>query len=287
MSFGRQRAEGNAGGVEAFENSLQRLDVLQRQRPLGHLQLEQIAQHGHRALVDQRRVLLEQPVVAALHRLLQRADHVRVVGMVFAAIDELEQATRLDRLAVVPGLGGQRLLLGFEIDETRTLDAAGDATEAELHHLIGKPHRFEQLCTAIGGDRGDAHLRDDLQQALGDALAVVLEHFVEIAEHFAGTDQVAQHLVGEEGIDRRRAEADQHREMVRITRGGGLHQNVAIAAQAGLDQPMMHRTHRQRGMHRQLARCDVAVAQHQQYLAAAHGFLGLIGDIVHRGFEPE
>ncbi|MCC0222449.1 hypothetical protein LJG06_32855, partial [Pseudomonas aeruginosa] len=78
------------------------------------------------ALVHQRGVFLELLVVALLHGSLQGIHHIRVVGVVFAAIDELQQAALLDRLAVAPGRGGQELLLVLDIDEARNLDAAGD-----------------------------------------------------------------------------------------------------------------------------------------------------------------
>ena len=283
----RQRAEGDAGGVEALEDGAQRLDFLQRQRLLGDLDLEQVADHRHRTLVDQRAVVAEARVVALLHGLLQQAHHVRVVGVVFAAVDELEQTALLDRLAGVPGFAGQQLLLGLQIGEARALDAAGDATEAQPDHLVGQADGLEQLGAAVGGDGGDAHLRQDLQQALGDALAVVLERLVQVAEHLAAADQVGQHLVGEERIDRGGAEADQHGEVVRIARGGGLDQDVAVAAQTLLGQAVVHGADRQRGVGRQLAGGDVAVGQHQQHLAGAHRGLGLVGDGAHRGLEAD
>ena len=65
---------------------------------------QQIPQAGDRALVDQggeRPVVL---VLAGLHRRVQRRDHVRVVGVVLAAVDVLQQAAGGDRTARVPGL---------------------------------------------------------------------------------------------------------------------------------------------------------------------------------------
>ncbi|CRR03539.1 hypothetical protein PAERUG_E5_London_17_VIM_2_12_12_05776 [Pseudomonas aeruginosa] len=281
----RQRAEGNPGGIEALEDGFQRLHLVERQRLRGGLHLQQVADHRHWALVHQRGVFLELLVVALLHGSLQGIHHIRVVGVVFAAIDELQQAALLDRLAVAPGLGGQELLLVLDIDEARALDAAGDSGEAQVGDLVGQAHRLEQLRATVGRDGGDAHLRENLHQALGDPLAVVLEHLVEVAQHFTGADQVGQHLVGEERIDRRGAEADQHREMVRIAGGGGLHQDVGVAAQPGLHQAVVHRTDGQGSMHRQFAGSDMAVAEDQQHLAAAHGLLGLVGDVAHRGLQ--
>src|SRR5690606_12889964 len=137
----RQCAEGNPGRVEALEDVGERLDLVQRQRLVSQLDLEQVADHRYRTVVDQRAVFLVGLVAALLHGSLQRADHMRVVGVVFTTVDELEQAARLDRLAAGPGFSGEQLLLGFQIDETRTLDPAGDAAEAQLDDVIGQADR--------------------------------------------------------------------------------------------------------------------------------------------------
>ncbi|MCY1223780.1 hypothetical protein D9M72_359190 [compost metagenome] len=250
VGLGGQRAQGDAGGIEALEDGLQRLDLVQRQRLGGGLDLEQVTQHRHRAVVHQRGVFLEFLVVALLHGGLQGIHHVRIVGVVLATVDELQQAALLDGLAVVPGFIGQQLLLGLDVDEARPLDAAGDATEAEIDHFLGQADSFEQLRATVGGDGGDAHLRQDLQQALGDALAVVLEDFVQVAQHFAGADQVSQHFIGEERVDGGGAEAHQHGEMVRVTGGGGLDQDVAVATQALLHQAVVHGADSQGGVGR-------------------------------------
>jgi hypothetical protein len=128
---------------------------------------------------------------------------------------------------------GQQLLLGFKVDETRALDAAWHATEAQFADFFGQADGFEQLRTTVRSDGRDAHLRQDLEQALGDAFTVVLEHLIEVAQYFTGTDQVAQHFVGQERVDRRGAEADQHRKVMRVAGGRGFDQDVA-SRNAGL-----------------------------------------------------
>src|SRR5690606_16398068 len=96
VRLGRQRAKGDAGGIEALEDRLQRLDLVDADRRGGFLDLEQVADHRHRAGIDQRRVFLVLLVVALLHGFLQRAHHIRVVGVVLAAVDELEQTALLN-----------------------------------------------------------------------------------------------------------------------------------------------------------------------------------------------
>ena len=154
--------------------------------------------------------------------------------MVFTTVDELQQTALLDRLAAAPGFGRERLLFSLKILEARALDTTGDTAEAELDDLVGQTNSLKQLRPTIGGDGRDAHLGDDLHQPLGDALAIVFEHFIEIAQHFTSADQIAQHLESKERIDRSRAETDQHRKVMRVTGRGGFHQDVAAATQAGI-----------------------------------------------------
>ncbi len=278
MGLGRQSPQGDTGRVEALEQRLQRLDLIHRNRLDVGTQLQQVAQGGHRTLVDQRGVLQVLVVAVALHRVLQCTHDVRVVGVIFAAMHELQQTALLYGLARVPGFRCQQRLIGLQITETGALDTAGHPAEAEVDDLIGQAHSLEQLGTTVGSHGGDAHLRQDLQQPLGDALAVALEYLVEVADDLAGADQIGQHLVGQIGVNRRGAEADQHREMMRVAGGGGIHQNVAVATQAAGYQVMVHRTDGQRGMHRQLATGDRTVTEHQQGLAGTYRGLGLLGD---------
>ncbi len=278
MGLRRQRAQRDTRRVEALDQTVQRFHLIQRNRRQVSAQLQQVPQGGHRPLVDQRGIFQIFLVAVALHRLLQGADDIRVVGVVFTTVHILEQTARLQGLAWVPGFGGQPCLISLQIAETSALDTAGHTPEADLHHLVGQAHRLEQLRAPVGRHGGNAHLRENLQQPLGNTLAVTLEHLIQITDHFAGTDQVGQHLVGQPGVDRRGAKTDQHRIVVRIAGGGGFHQNVAITAQPGGGQMVMHRTHGQRGMHRQPARSDGPVTQHQQGPAAAHRSLGLFGN---------
>ena len=207
--------------------------------------------------------------------------------MVLATVHELQQTALLDALARRPGFGGEQLLLAFQVDEARALDAAGHATEAQLDHLVGQADRFEQLGATVRSHGGDAHLRQDLQQALGDALAVVLEDFVDVTQHFAGADQVGQHFIGQVRVHGGGAEAQQHAEVVRVTGGAGFHQDVAVAAQALLHQAVVHGADGQRSMRRQLARGDVAVAEDQQHLAGLDRRFGLVGEAAHGGFQTD
>ncbi len=208
------------------------------------------------------------------------ADHVRVVGVILAAVNELEQAALLDRLALVPGLFAQQFLVGLEIAEANTLDAIGRPGETEIDNLLMQAHRFEQLGAAIAGDGGDAHLGGDLVQTLVDALAVIGIQFRGIfRSNLAGALHIAQAGIGQIGIDCGGAVADQHGKVMWIPGGTGFHHQVGIAAQAFPDQPVVHCTGGKQGMHRTLVPGDITIAQYQHYLALLDGADRLVANI--------
>ncbi len=66
------------------------------------------------------------------------------------------------------------------------------------------------------------------------------------------------------------AVADQRRDMMRVAGGGGVDQQVGVAAQAVAHQPVMHRAGGQQGVDRQPVVGDGVVGQHQQRHARAH-----------------
>ena len=91
---------------------------------------DQVAQRRNTAVVDQIGIALVIGLVAGTYRGMDRLDHVRVVGVVFALELVLQQAAGTDRLTSGPGFLRQDPLLFLEVLELGTLDAAGDALEA-------------------------------------------------------------------------------------------------------------------------------------------------------------
>jgi hypothetical protein len=58
--------------------------------------------------------------------------------------------------------------------------------------------------------------------------------------------------------------------MMRVARRAGLDQNIALAAQAGLHQVMMHGARGEQRVRGHLALDQVAIGQQQHELAVAH-----------------
>ena len=252
------------------------------------IQFQQIANARHRPLIDQGGKLAILAVVAAHHRRLQRGDDVRVVHVVLAVVHVLEQAALLDFLAGIPGAPRQMIGVGLEVVEVRAGNPAVRALEAQADHLLAQAHDLEQLRAAVARDGGNAHLGHDLEQSLADAAAIAAAEFLPHRRfHFqrAGAHEIEQGLIGEIRVDGGRPVADQAGEMMRIARRAGLHQDVALAAQSGLDQAVMHRAGGEQGVHGHLALDQVAVRQQQHDLAAAHRVLRVIADLEQRGLE--
>ena len=225
-------------------------------------------------------------IVTADNGILQLRHHIRVEGMVFLAVHILQQTTGRQRFAGLPGHSGQLFLVLLEVIEVRTLNTAGYAFEAKVHHTVGQTNGLEQLGTPIGGNGGDPHLGQDLQQALVDALAVIVLGLDRVHQHFAGADQVVQHLVGQVRIHRGGTKAEQHRKVVRVPGPAGFHDDVGIATQAVTHQVMVHSAGSHQGVDGQFTFRQPLVAQNQQYLGTAHSIGRLLADAANRLLQP-
>eukprot|EP01083_Nonionella_stella_P248330 859898_1 len=88
-----------------------------------------------------------------------------------------------------------------------------------------------------------------------------------------GVYQAAQRFIGKVWINSRRAEAQQHGEVVRIAGAGGFDDDVGIATQALIDQTGLDRANRHRGWNRQAIFSDIPVGVHSSSSVATNQFL--------------
>ncbi len=133
----------------------------------------------------------------------------------------------LDVLGIRPGARGQAARIGLEVGEARALDAAGHAGEAQRHDLVGQADDLEQLRAAIAADGADAHLRQDLQQALLDAAAVAATQFGRLVAALA--------LERAAAAQRRTASGRPGRDTPRSRRRRSGRPSGAVARAAGFD----------------------------------------------------
>ncbi len=278
--------DGHGGGVEAGEQLVGWLNLIQCDRIVDLLQRQQVTQGRDRAFVDQTGVLLVIGIVAGAHRGLQGLHHIRVVGVVLATVNKLEQAAVGEGLAGQPGLTGELELILLDVCKVGALNTARYAPETGLDHGFGQTHSLKQLGTAVAGDRADAHLGHHLVEPLVDAVAVVDHRLAQGHGEHTLFNLFGKGFVGQIGVDGGRAKAQQHREVVRIAHTRGLHQNVGVTAQVVVHQSALHRPHRHGGRDRQGIDADVAVRQHQQHGTAPGGSLGLLADAQDGCLQP-
>ena len=122
---------------------------------------------------------------------------------------------------------------------------------------------LEDLRARVGLDRRDPHLRDRLEQALGDALDDAVLGLVDA--HAVGQpavlDQLGERLEHHVRVDRRRAVADQRREVVDLARLAGLEHEAGLQARALAHEVVVDGGDRQQRRDRHAVGADVAVGE--------------------------
>jgi hypothetical protein len=92
--------------------------------------------------------------------------------------------------------------------------------------------RLEIIAAAIAADDRDAHLGHDLEQALVDRRAIARDAAVDIhIAKQAARMAIRNRGLGEIGVHRGRADADQHREIMRVEAFGRTHVDGRVGAQ--------------------------------------------------------
>ena len=177
----------------------------------------------------------------------------------------------------------QRQHLLLDAGEPDAGDPRGQAREVFRAQRARQADRLEIVAAAIAADDRDAHLGHDLEQALVDRLLVAPEALVqgEPGEQAARV-AVGDRRLGEVGVDRRGADADQHRDVVHVQALARAHRDRAEAAQALAHQVAVHRADRQDHRDRRARLGHRLVAQHDLLVALAHRVLGLDADAVER-----
>ncbi len=103
------------------------------------------------------RLLHEREVVECLHDLLG-------VGVVLAALADPDPAGALE-LGLGPGVAVTAEHVFGEVGQPTPADDRRRAAEASVDDVRAEPDDLEELRAAVGVDRGDAHLRQDLEHA--------------------------------------------------------------------------------------------------------------------------
>ncbi len=261
----RERAERHAAGAEAWQDGGDRLDVVHLagrirrssvRRPVAD-QPQQVAQHGRRPLRELLAVAAVQVGQPLDTGAAQRLGRLGVVEVVLAARPVAHEPVVLQLL---DGELGERLLVDphrllRELLDAEAADARGSAEEPELDEVRAEADRLEQLRAVVAGQQRDAHLGEDLEQALLGGDAVVAQGLLEVGGRGgagplsggrrlvaepAALPEVAHRLEGEVRVHGRGAVADEAGEVVDAPALRRLGDERGPAAQASPDQVVVH-----------------------------------------------
>ena len=179
----------------------------------------------------------------------------------------------------------RRVLRGDDVqrDPSQAADGPG---EPGLHEVLGQAHRLEDLGAAVGGDRGDAHLRHDLQDALPERPVEVLDGLLggEVADH-AALHELLDALHREIRVQGARAVADQQGRVMHLPHVPGLHEQRRGGAAPRAHQVMLDGAGQQQGRDRGQHLVGVAVREHQEGGAVVDRGDRLRADLLQALFE--
>mmetsp|Transcript_18872 Transcript_18872/g.47860 ORF Transcript_18872/g.47860 Transcript_18872/m.47860 type:complete len:1344 (-) Transcript_18872:168-4199(-) len=286
VRLARDGAQRHAARAEAGHDLLGRLDLGQRDGLAVALEVEAVAQRGDGRLAE---VLLVRLVrlgvglaaLAQADRLVQQLGHGLVVGVVLALGLGLDEAIvlQLGERLLGEGLGPERLALALQVGQRHAADAGHGALEAQVDDVRAQAVGLEDLGAVVALQQRDAHLGQNLEDALLQRLLQVLLRVLHAqVGHLAGLDErlrarrqapLARRLVRQVGADGVRAVADQGGGLVGGEAGRGVHDDRGVGAQARLDQVVVHGAHcKQRGDGGVLGVGDVHTVRQHHALAA-------------------
>ena len=238
------RAVAHRPALEAAQDRLDRFHLVDAHRLGGGAEVHHPAQRAEllRLVVDERRVLLEDLVIAGPAGVLELVDRLRVGEMELSSGAVLIVAARREAGVHDRPLGREAPLvphprfLGDDVDADAA-DARGGPGEVLVDEILREAHRLEDLRAVVALDGADPHLGDHLHQALDHRLQVFLLRVG--AGHHALLDLVVHRLEREVRVDRARAVAHQEREVVHLARLSTFHDQAASGARPLADEVVM------------------------------------------------
>ncbi len=292
MRLRADRAERHRPGGEALHDFAGRLDFFERQGRIRQAQIHQSAQRAQVAIlpVDQRGVLLERLELVRLHRVLQLGNRRRIQQMILPAGPEMIVSTQVERRFRLRH-GPERVgvlaasLLGQNV-QTDAFDARRRAGEIPVDERLVQADGLENLGAAIALQRGNAHLRKHLQQALVDRLEIVFQRCIQrdVAQK-AVLHAAFDRLDGQIGIDGAGSIADEHGEVMYFARFAGFDDQRHLRSRPFADQMIVHGGERQQARDRRVFVVHAAVGKNQQTVAVADGERGAPAQAVQRAFQ--
>ena len=193
-------------------------------------------------------------------------------------------------IAVGEGLEGEFVLhAGFARQnvEPDAFDPRRRTGEVSLDEFLVEADGFEDLRAAIALQRGDAHLGEDLQQALVDGLDVVIERLFgsDAVGQLAAQAHVLEGLDGEIGIDGAGSVADEQRIVHDLARLAGFDDERDLGAGLLADQVVVNRGEREQARDGRVVFVDAAIGNDDQGVAGFDGERRAAAEAVERALE--
>ena len=284
MGLGRQGAERHAARQKTPADAGDGFHVFHGDRLAEGAEIQQIAQIDRRQVRDPPAVFPVELIGITGHRALQHVDQLGRESMSLTAhAITVEIADRQRRLIIA----AIRAVL-FEYLALNTGHADARDTRRHARENIGdqgarQADGLEIIAAPIGAHHRDADLRHDLEQPLIGGPLVPSDGVLEREPaHQAAAMAVDDAVLGEIGIDRGRADADQHGEIMHIQAFGGTDVERGVGTQAVAHQMGVNRARRQDHRYRRAILADMGIIEDEMDAAAAHRVLGLAADAVDR-----
>ena len=293
VRLGGDGAVGHGAGGEALHDLPNRLHLLQGDRlaALG-AQPEQAPQGSQvlGLLVDGLRVRPEDVEATLPGGVLQLEDRLGVEEVVLPLATPLVLAAEFEvavrPLDLVGGVGQAmaQLHLPGQVRVADAAEPADGAGEAVHDEPVSQTHRLEDLCPHVGPHRGDAHLREDLQDPLVaglDVVAVRLVHVAVGAEAVGALrEEVGDGFQRQVRVDGRGPVTQQQAHVMHLAGVAGLHDQPHLGALALAHEMLVDGPDGQQGRHRGQGLVAEAIGQHHEVHTGVDGLADLHPDPV-------
>ena len=278
MRFLRDGPETHGPGGKTFDDLAGRFHIFQRDRR-ALFELEQAAQSAEftAAGVNGFGVILKRFEAVLPHGLLQLADSVRVQQMIFTTYTErVTAADRKLRIGVrqrYERIGVFHHCFPCQHIQPHAFNSRRRSGKVLFYELAVQADGFKDLRSAIALQRGNAHLRENFEQALVDGFDVVVQSLIEgnAFRKIAANRQIFHGLNREIGVDGTGAVANEQRVMHHFPRLAGFNNQRDLGAAAFSDQVVVNSREREQAGDGGVVLVHAAVRNNQNGIARLDG----------------
>ena len=291
MRLRTERTERHRAGDEVVNDRFDAFDLLERHRLGGgeFKQSPQCAEPGG-LLVDEIGVDFELFPVSGLDRLPESGERFRSPEVIFAVATEAVLSAIRQQSGTASVGGSERLRappvrLGRDLLQSDAADPAGGAGEIAIDQVAVEADRFEHLTGTVAAQCGNAHLGHHFEQPLVNRVDVIPRRSHRVGSNRSGTGELSDRLQCEIGIDRRRTEAEQQREMHDLAHLARLDDDARLRTESGRHQRAVDRRSRQKRRNRRGILRWIAVGENEDSVIGTHRLDRVGSEFLQRKFQ--